>query len=81
MYTVYVLQDSQGKFYKGMTNDLTRRLAEHRGGTTKTTRTMDKLQVVYTEEFPDRISARKREKYLKSAAGRRFLQKVLNTGT
>ncbi|MFA9262668.1 MAG: GIY-YIG nuclease family protein [Undibacterium sp.] len=80
MYTVYVLQDSQGKFYKGMTNDLARRLAEHRGGTTKTTRFMNQLHVVYTEELPDRISARRREKYLKSAAGRRFLQKVLNTG-
>jgi len=80
MYIVYVLQDSKGKLYKGMTNDLPRRLAEHRGGTTKTTRTMSQLQVVYTEKLPDRIAARKREKYLKSAAGRKFLKKILYTG-
>ena len=37
MYTVYVLQDEEGHFYKGMTNDLVRRLAEHRRGKTRTT--------------------------------------------
>jgi putative endonuclease len=80
MYTVYVLQDSLGKLYKGMTNDLERRLAEHKGGRTKTTRFMKMLNVVYSEELLDRVSARKREKYLKSAAGRKFLKKVLNSG-
>ncbi len=77
MYVVYVLQDKDGKFYKGMTNNLQRRFAEHTQGHTKTTRNMKELQVVYTEEFSDRILARKREKYLKSAAGRIFLKKVL----
>jgi putative endonuclease len=80
MYTVYVLQDNKGKLYKGMTNNLVRRLAEHKGGATRTTRTMKNIRVVYTEELPDRISAREREKYLKSAAGRKFLKKILNTG-
>lgn len=80
MYTVYVLQDSLGKFYKGMTNDLKRRIAEHRGGRTKTTRFMKMLNVVYSEELPDRVLARRREKYLKSAAGRKFLKKILNMG-
>lgn len=80
MYTVYVLQDNRGRLYKGMTNNLVRRLAEHKGGTTKTTRSMKDLRVVYSEEHPDRVSARKREVYLKSAAGRRFLKKILYTG-
>ena len=80
MYIVYVLQDSKGKFYKGMTNNLPRRLAEHKGGATKTTRVMKELRVVYSEELPTRIAARKREKYLKSAAGRRFLKTILDTG-
>ncbi|RLD28100.1 MAG: GIY-YIG nuclease family protein, partial [Bacteroidetes bacterium] len=33
--------------------------------------------VVYQKEMVDRLSARKQEKYLKSAAGRRYLQKIL----
>jgi putative endonuclease len=77
MYTVYVLQDLNGNYYKGMTKDLKRRIAEHQRGQTQTTKSMVGLQVVYTEEFPDRLSARKRELYLKSAAGRRFLKTKL----
>ena len=78
MYTVYVLRDENGKIYKGMTSNLARRLAEHLSGKTRTTRGMVSPEIVYTEVLPDRIQARVREKYLKSSAGRRFLQKILN---
>jgi putative endonuclease len=77
MYTVYVLVDSDGKFYKGMTNNLQRRLKEHAAGRTKTTHNMESLKIVYAEERDNAEQARKREKYLKSAAGRRFLKKKL----
>lgn len=79
MYIVYVLQDNAGKLYKGMTNNLSRRLAEHRRGRTRTTRKMGELDVVYTEEYSTRAEARQREKYLKSATGRRFLKTRLDT--
>lgn len=77
MYVVYVLQDKDGKFYKGFTNNLQRRFAEHTQGRTKTTRKMQELRIVYTEEFPTMLEARKREKYFKSAAGRKFLKAKL----
>ena len=77
MYTVYVLQDEEGHFYKGMTNDLVRRLAEHRRGKTRTTRRMPNVRVVYTEQFQMREEAMRRERYLKTAAGRRFLWRKL----
>jgi predicted GIY-YIG superfamily endonuclease len=32
MYTVYVLQDENGKIYKGFTNNLARRFSEHVNG-------------------------------------------------
>jgi putative endonuclease len=75
MFTVYVLQDSIGKLYKRMTSDLKKRLRGHRTGDTKTTRAMDEIKVVYTKTFETAKKARKYEKYLKSAAGRRFLKK------
>lgn len=81
MYIVYVLQDEKGNLYKGMTNNLDRRLKEHLNGGTKTTRRMKNLKVVYKEEYIDRFGARKREIYLKSAAGRRFLKNKLNMGS
>ena len=76
-YVVYVLVDNRGTLYKGMTKDLNRRLIEHRGGHTKTTARMDTIKVAYTEEFDTFECARKRELYLKTAAGRRFLKQRL----
>ena len=74
MYTVYVLQDESGKLYKGFTNNIKRRLAEHRRGKTITTRKMKSVALVYTEEYHDKIEARQRELYFKTAAGRKFLK-------
>ena len=77
MYTVYILQDSDGKLYKGMTNNIERRLAEHRSGHTVTTSKMKDLKIIYKEIYQNFEEARKRELYFKSAAGRRFIKKVL----
>ncbi len=77
---VYVLRDIEGKLYKGLTNNLERRLREHRGGHTITTSKMSDLKIVYFEEFDDFETARRRELYLKSAAGRKFLKKTIKNG-
>lgn len=77
-FFVYVLQDKNGKLYKGMTSNLVRRLNEYKRGKTKTTRKMQDVNLVYSESCENREEARKRELYLKSAAGRRFLKKELN---
>lgn len=76
MYTVYVLKDINGKIYKGMTNNLQRRIREHRSKKTITTSRMDNFKILYQESYYVFDEARKRELYLKSAAGRRFLKKV-----
>lgn len=62
-----------------MTNDISRRLNEHRKGGSITTARMVDIQLVYKEEYNTRMEARKRELYLKSAAGRRFLKTKLPT--
>lgn len=73
-YYVYVLEDTEEKKYKGMTNNLERRLSEHRRGKTITTQKMKDFKLIYTERCSNFEEARKRELYLKSAAGRRFLK-------
>ena len=80
MFTVYVLRDDKGKVYKGFTNNLSRRLKEHRAGHTKTTSRMKSIEVVYIEEYQTFEEARSREIYLKTTAGRRFLKKALILG-
>jgi putative endonuclease len=77
-YYVYVLQNAKGNLYKGFTSDIAKRLREHNTGVTKATRLGAPWKVVYFEEFDSKEEAIKREKYFKSAAGRRFLKtKVL----
>jgi putative endonuclease len=78
MYTVYILKDNSGKLYKGVTNNLARRIYEHKIGHTKTTSKMIGLEVVHKEIYDNFETARKREKYLKTGAGRRFVKFKLN---
>ena len=73
MITVYVLQSVRsGRRYVGMTNDLLRRLREHRSGNTYA-RQIGEFVVVHTEQYATHAQARIREKFLKSGQGRIWL--------
>jgi len=73
MVTVYVLKGS--KRYVGITNDLNRRLEEHKRKSSKGSQVIGEFRLIYTKEFPDHKSAREHEKYLKSGSGREFLNR------
>lgn len=78
MYTVYVIKSTTRNYtYVGLTNNLERRLFDHNMGYNKTTKPYCPFDVIYTEECPDRISARNREKYFKSGVGREFIKSLL----
>jgi putative endonuclease len=75
-YFVYVLRSGKdGKRYVGITNNIERRLKQHNNSCVQSTKCRLPLKLEYKEEHPDRLSARNRERYFKSAAGRRFLDK------
>ena len=76
MISVYVLQGQFGKRYVGLTNDLDRRMKEHRSGNTMGGQLIGKFQLLHTEQFDNCPSARDREKYLKSGGGREWLNKM-----
>ncbi|MBL7883266.1 MAG: GIY-YIG nuclease family protein [Bacteroidia bacterium] len=77
MIIVYaILSQVKDYIYVGMTNDLTRRLHEHNSGQNRSTKAYKPFELIYKEELEDRISARKREKYLKSGVGKEFLKKL-----
>ena len=77
-YYAYVLYSpNTDRFYKGHCSDVSRRLAEHNAGKTKSIKAFIPWKLVYSEEFNSREEAIKREKYFKTAAGRRFLKKVI----
>ncbi|MCZ6775449.1 MAG: GIY-YIG nuclease family protein [Ignavibacteria bacterium] len=80
--TVYVLRSARdGNLYIGMTNDLKRRLKEHQQGKSTSTRHRRPFELIYAESFTSRVDAAKRERYLKSGPGHRFLRNCLPQGT
>ena len=81
-YFVYVIKSSAtGRLYKGFCSDLNRRIGEHNAGKTKSTKPFAPWELVYFEKFNSKSDAIDREKYLKSAAGRRFILKILAPGS
>ncbi len=76
MHYVYVLYSSTyDRAYIGMTVDYNLRLYEHNSGKTKSTKAFIPWVIVHLEEYATREEARDREKYLKSAAGRKWRKK------
>ena len=73
MVIVYVLEGNKGKRYVGITNDLSRRLDEHRRRHTRGGQVIGSFLSLHSEEHADYVAARKREKFLKSGQGREFL--------
>ena len=59
---LYILHCGDGTLYTGITDDVSRRLAAHRAGKgAKYTRGRGPLELVYTEELPDKGAALRRE--------------------
>ena len=76
IFSVYVLRSlMHGTIYVGMATDIQNRLKEHNNGKSKFTKSYMPWEIIYSEIAGDSKVARKREKYLKSAAGKNFLKK------
>ena len=78
MFYVYVLKSKKDSFqYIGLSQDAEERLREHNAGRVKSTKSKRPWKLLYKESFRTRTDARKREKYLKTAAGRRFRKEIM----
>jgi len=76
MWYVYVIYSFKDKgFYTGCTNNLKKRLEEHNRGMVESTKERRPLKLIYCEASLNRKDAFKREKYLKSGYGKRWLKK------
>jgi len=80
MYYTYVLLSMKDmKFYTGYTKDLKLRFEQHQKGIVASTKDRRPLKLIYYEACVDQQDATKREKYLKTFNGRRFLQNRLKS--
>jgi putative endonuclease len=78
MEYVYVLQSVKDrKFYTGWTNNLRKRFSEHNNGDVFSTKHRTPFKLIYYEASISREDAKIREKYLKTAWGKRYLKNRL----
>jgi putative endonuclease len=77
MFFVYVLHSlSRNYIYVGMTSDIKRRVEDHNNGYNKTTKPYRPFKLMLVEEYPTRVLAREREKYLKTGIGKEYLKSL-----
>jgi putative endonuclease len=78
LFYVYAIKSTKHNYiYVGMTANMNRRLAEHNSGKTRSNKHYAPFNIIYSEVCPDRMSARVREKYLKSGVGKEFLKNLV----
>jgi len=78
MFYVYVLRSRKdGNYYVGYTADLKKRLEEHNTGRVHSTMQRLPFELVYYEASRCQIDALRREKYLKSSYGKRYIKNRL----
>jgi len=81
-YHVYILCfDKLNHYYIGSTNNIDRRLEQHRRGHTPSTKRLGNFQLVFSQEFTTLLEARRIESKLKSWKRRDFIKKIISDGT
>jgi len=72
LYFVYILKCADGTLYTGIATELKRRVEEHNNSDkgAKYTRVRRPVTLVYSEKYPDRSTASKREYEIKKKMSR-----------
>ena len=77
-YYVYILLSKKdNRFYTGYTSNLKKRLEEHNTGLSLSTKSRVPFSLIYFEGCVNRKDAMKREKYLKTTYGKRYVKNRL----
>jgi putative endonuclease len=78
MYYFYVLQfDKNKKLYKGFTNDLKRRIRDHKIGKSGYTSFQGNFKLIFYEAYLAKKDAQEAERYFKTGHGREVLNDKL----
>jgi putative endonuclease len=75
MYYIYILRSKKDKKnYTGYTNNLKKRVSEHNNGQVKSTKNRRPFELVYFEGCINIKDAKRRETYLKTTYGKRYIK-------
>jgi putative endonuclease len=77
MFYVYILLLNNKQIYTGFTDDLKRRMNEHKRGKVKFTSQRLPIKIIHYEAYLLKTDAQRRERYLKTTEGKRFLKQQL----
>jgi len=83
MFSVYILENPEGRFYVGQTDDLAIRLANHNRTDRvagKFTRKHGPWSLVWSEAHPNRADAMARERQIKAMKSARWIRDRLLNG-
>ena len=76
-WSVYVIQSEiDGRLYKGMTQDVSKRIRMHNMGKVRSTKAYRPWRLFFEEQCEDSLQARAREKFLKTSKGREFIESL-----
>ncbi len=79
---VYIIQDTYTHhLYIGSTDDVNRRLQQHKYGHTYTTRRMHEIILIFVQEFKTITQARRIEMWLKKLKRRDYIEKIISDGS
>lgn len=73
-YVYVLLSEKDNDFYIGYTQNLEKRLKEHNAKKSFSTRPRLPLKLIYAEACLNEDDAKRRENYLKTSQGQRFLK-------
>jgi putative endonuclease len=79
-YTYVLKSEKTGTFYTGATSNLKKRLEEHNKGKVYYTRNKTPVKLIYCEACLNKEDAYRRERYLKTGMGKRYLKNRLKKG-
>lgn len=78
---IYILETQDGRFYTGTTNDINRRISEHKEGKGgHFTQSFKFKDLLYTEEHTDQSTALKRERQIQGWTRRKKLALIRVVG-
>ncbi len=77
MFYIYILQLNNNQLYTVFTNNLKRRITEHKSGNVKFTSQRLPIKLIHYEAYILKSDAERRERYLKTTEGKRFLHQQI----
>ena len=79
-YTYILKSDKTDEFYTGATDNLRNRVTDHNKGKVRSTKYKRPLKLIYFEGCLNKDDAFRREKYLKTTIGKRYIRNRLKRG-